>query len=268
MVIKHGLLCNMIIMSTNRRLLELESRIIKLERKYKEINDISNYYTSEVQLIEVEATNSVLEFLKEKYRGLIELKPSNDYIKHLYHPKTEAEIIEFDGIIILTNDPKDIKNPKLNVCITENKILNTLYEVELKKYIRELDDKIELHKSIIINNVLSPNIIEEEKILKNSKKYLEAELSKFKNMIIIEVDGKDQIYTRILVIIETKHKVTREEINKKLQQLIEIKDVISNAKLYYQVVNPVKDYQTDNKRLLKQLRRKTLNTKEFNVRKK
>lgn len=245
------------------RLEDIEIRLAKLEKTYLGITD---YHKGEIRLIEEEGTNSVLEYLKDKYRGFLVFKPSRDYIKRVRKPKLESEITEFDGIIILSNDPKDIRSDLLNLYITEDKLQNKLYENELRKTIIEIDEKLELYSQIVISNFLSPNVLQNPKTLKNTKKHLESELDRLKNTITVSPDPNYK-YTRIFVIVETKHKVIATDVENKLQQLIEIKDVIHNARLYYEVANPVKDYNKAYKRLSKQLRRKTLNLKEFNTRK-
>jgi ribosome biogenesis protein Nip4 len=258
-------------MNTNTRLSNIEERLSILEKKYITVLDLSGYIDGEIKLIEEEGTNSVIEYLKNKYLGFMILQPSKSYIKRLNKPTSEDsdnydEITELDGVIILSNDPNDILNNNLNIYIDENKKLNKLYENELRKHLKEINDKLKLDQQIVIKNVMTPNILQNVQSLKRSKEHFQSQLDKLKTIAKLSSSPNEK-YTRIFVIVETKHKVVKEEIEKKLKQIKEIKNFIDNAKLYYEVYNPVEQYRTQVKRLNKQLRRGTLNTKQFNAKK-
>lgn len=216
-------------MNTNTRLSNIEERLSILEKIYITVLDLSGY--SEIKLIEEKATNSVIEYLKEKYPGFMVLQSP---IKYFYDPITDEKIIELDNIIILSNDPNDILNNNFN--IDEN---------ELRKHLREMNEQLDL----------TPSILESIQSLKRSNEHFQSQLK-----TILKLSPNDK-YTRIFVIVETKHK---EEIEKKLNQ---IKNFIDQAKLYYEVYNPIEECRNQIKELNKQLKHGTVNTKQFNTKK-
>jgi hypothetical protein len=71
---------------------------------------------------------SVYSYLHESYPGLWTMKPSKSYVKELRDPYEDTILTEFDGLIIMSNDPQDFKNPLLNVMVDENKNLDQTYK--------------------------------------------------------------------------------------------------------------------------------------------
>lgn len=151
------------------------------------------------------------------------------------------------------------KNSKLNVILSENEKTNKLYADHLKQQIIDIDNKIDLHQHIVISNVIQDNFIQSVQSLTQSKKNLEYQLNRINNMIKIN-DDSTMKYTRILVIIETKHKVTKKDVETKMSQIKEIQSFINNAKEYYDITFPLKQIDKEFRkysRQQKELRRKS-----------
>jgi hypothetical protein len=232
--------------------MSLEERIKLLEKR---VEVLEGFNTNEVSIIEHEGTNSVYAYLQKSYPGLWIMQPNKNFVKTLPHPyEKNKDLTEFDGILILSNDPKDFQNPLLNKMLDENRILDDLYQSHLVNEITKHETLLDLHDHIVISNVMDPNTLISPQTLIRNKKRLEQELERLQTSVKITTNKSE--LKRIMVVIETKHHVTEEEVKKKLKQIDSIKTFVRDARKYYDIVNPLKEYREGLRRLKKTYRRK------------
>lgn len=107
----------------------LIDKIQKLQ-KYKDRDSIA---------IQEDITNAVETHLRKNFPGTHVIRPNKNYFRQVYHPENGHEITDLDGILVVSNDPKDLEwqTPLINEDIvtkqTHNKKLMVL--IEAKHYI-------------------------------------------------------------------------------------------------------------------------------------
>ena len=231
----------------------LEERIAALEYT---VGNLVGYNKNEIKLIEQEGTESVSKYISENIGlSLMMLRPSPNYITHLTDPcDANNELTELDGVIILSNDPNDIRNKRLNLSIAQNNEENTMYQKFLVDQIQNLDEQINSNKGIVINNIvnLCNSMIPQQTLLRK-KSELQNNLRRLKQGVEL-VEESNIVYKRILIIIETKHKVTCNDVEKKLLQMENIKKFMQHCDAYYAITKDLSNIQTQMSKKKNELR--------------
>lgn len=201
------------------------------------IENLINFNKNEIKIIEREATISVIAHLQEKYQTLWTLIPTDTYIKRFDSPFYDEdgnirEITELDGVIILSNDPEDLNDKRLNVRLSSDHMYNKQRENQLKKDLEVYNTKLQQKYDEII--ATKDYTFSQVKTLQKKKSQVQAQV--FRHTLKRDM-ALDTQRRRIFVIVETKHKVTEDEVSNKIEQLKALKLFFQEAKKYYAAAN-------------------------------